>query len=118
MINLLRWSVRIAGLLAFVIGMMLGRVAMPALFHLHMTLGGLVAILLMIVALLSIGKIPAGKAAGGIVWAALTVLVGMRQTVLLPGSYHWVIEVLHALLGLGAIGLTEMLAAARIRAGK
>ena len=118
MITPLRWCARIAGLLAFVVGMMLGRVAIPALFHLHMTLGGLVVISLLLVALLSAGKVPAGKVAAGIVWAAITLLVGLRQNALLPGSLHWIIEAVHALLGIGAIGLTEMLAAARARAVK
>ena len=118
MITPLRWCARIAGLLAFVIGMMLGRAAMPALFHLHMTLGGLTVVSLLIVSLLSMGKVPAGKVAAGILWAAFTIMLAVRQTVLMTGSYHWMIEALHALLGIGSIGMTEMLAAARARAGK
>ena len=35
----------------------------------------------------------------------------MTQTQLLPGSWHWVIQVLHLLLGLGAMGQGEGLAA-------
>ncbi len=118
MITTLRWCARIGGLLAFVIGMMLGRVAMPALFHLHMTLGGLVVLSLLLVALLSECNVPEGKVAPGEICAAVTQLVALRQTTLMPGSMHWIIEVVHALLGIGAIGLTEMLAAARARAGR
>jgi len=118
MITPLRWCARIAGLLAFLLGMMLGHAAMPALFHLHMTLGGLTVVSLLIVALLSIGKVPAGKVAAGLLWGAFTIIIGVRQTVMLTGSYHWMIEAIHALLGIGAIGMTEMLAAARARAGK
>jgi hypothetical protein len=118
MITPLRWTARIAGLLAFVIGMMLGRLPMPALIRAHMTLGGLVVISLLIVALLSAGKVPAAKVGAGILWAVVTLLVALRQTTMLPGASHWIIEAVHGLLGIGAIGLTEMLAAARSRAGR
>jgi len=118
MITPLRWCARIAGLLAFVLGMMLGRVPMAALFHLHMTLGGLVVVALLLCALLSAGKVPAAKVGLGILWAAVTLLVALRQNQMLAGSGHWVIQVVHAVLGIGAIGLTEMLGAARERAGR
>jgi len=118
MITPLRWCARISGLLALVIGLLLSRMPMAVLFHLHMTLGGLVVVSLLLCALLAMGKVPAAKAAAGIGWAVVTLLVGLRQNELLPGSMHWLIEVLHAVLGIGAIGLTEMIGAARARADK
>jgi hypothetical protein len=39
----------------------------------------------------------------------LLALVGLFQTRWLPGSSHWVIQVIHLLLGLMAIGLGEMI---------
>jgi hypothetical protein len=51
----------------------------------------------------------------GLLWAAATVYVGLKQNIILPGSSHWVIEVVHVLLGVGAIGLVEMLAGAYSR---
>ena len=116
MITPLRWCARIAGLVAFVLGMMLGRLPFPGSFRAHMILGGLVVLSLLLCALLSAGKVPFPKVGGGIAWAALTLFIGLRQNQLMSGSSHAVIEVLHAVLGIGAIGLTEMLAAARARA--
>jgi len=45
------------------------------------------------------------------VWGLVVPVLGLNQTRLLVGSAHWLIEVLHLLVGLGAIGLAENLAA-------
>jgi len=114
MIMLLRWAARIGGLLALVLGLMLSRVAPPAL-QIHMTLGGIVAAALAILAAWAIAtgvKIPV--AIGGLVWAAVTVYVAMTQSFLgaIGGP---ALKIIHPLLGIGAIGLAEMLAAALSR---
>ncbi len=44
------------------------------------------------------------------VWGVLVVILGFSQDSLLAGSAHWVIEVLHLLVGLAAIGQAEALA--------
>ena len=45
------------------------------------------------------------------VWGLLVPILGLNQDRLLTGSAHWLIEVLHLVVGLGAIGLAEALAA-------
>jgi hypothetical protein len=45
-----------------------------------------------------------------IVWGVIVLVLGLTQTQLLPGDFHWVIQVLHLLVGLGAIGQAEGLA--------
>jgi hypothetical protein len=107
MIKLLQWFARIAGLGALVLGLMLSRI--PTL-NLHMTLGGIVALALAILALWALSarvRIPAAIA--GLLWAAATIYVGMRR------GRGTVGEIIHVLLGIGAIGLAEMLAAAITR---
>jgi hypothetical protein len=47
-----------------------------------------------------------------IVWGLVVPILGLNQDRLLVGSAHWVIEVLHLLVGLGAVGLAERLARA------
>jgi hypothetical protein len=44
------------------------------------------------------------------VWGLIVPIVGLTQTNLLTGSLHWVIQVIHLLLGLGLLGLAETLA--------
>jgi hypothetical protein len=48
------------------------------------------------------------------VWGLVVPILGLNQDRLLTGSFHWLIEVLHLLVGLGAVGQAEGLAA-RIR---
>jgi hypothetical protein len=46
-----------------------------------------------------------------VVWGFIVIVFGMTQNSILPGSAHWVIKVLHLLVGLGAMGQAEALAA-------
>jgi len=115
MINLLRWITRIGGIVALVLGLMLSRVA-PSALEIHMTLGIMVALALGILGGLAMSKsvgLPIARMS--LIWAGATIYIGFAQGRLLPGDSHWIIEVLHALLGIGAIGFAEMLGGALTR---
>ena len=104
MVKLLQWVTRIAGLGALVLGLMLSR--FPEL-PIHMTLGCIVVLAMAILALWALSarvRVPAAVAA--LLWAAATIYVGMMR------GRGTVGEIIHVLLGIGAIGLAEMLAAA------
>jgi hypothetical protein len=45
------------------------------------------------------------------VWGLVVLVLGLTQTRLLVGSAHWLIEVLHLLVGVAAVGMAEGLAA-------
>ena len=47
---------------------------------------------------------------GLVIWVVIVPLLGLNQTSLLVGPNHWVIQVLHLVVGLGAIALAETLA--------
>jgi hypothetical protein len=51
-----------------------------------------------------------GLVAFAAVWALVVLILGLNQTELLPGSAHWVIQVIHLLVGIIAVGLAERLA--------
>ena len=107
MIELLQWLTRIVGLGAFVLGLMLSR--FPEL-PIHMTLGCIVVLAMAILALWALSvrvRIPAAIVA--LLWAAATIYVGMMRG---RGTLG---EIIHVLLGIGAIGLAEMLATAITR---
>mgnify|MGYP001264806685 FL=1 len=107
-----------AGLLALVLGLLFWTGAALNLVSMHMLLG-----LLAVGALLVIG-IGQAIAKGGswtlaictLVVGALMIAIGMNQASLVVGGLHWVIQVVHLLLGLLAIGLGHM-GAARYRRG-
>jgi hypothetical protein len=113
MIKVLQWSIRIAGLGALLLGIFLsfGSSALPV--SLHMTLGGIVAVVLEMLALWAlIDRVRVPAALVAVVWAVATVYVGTVQAWWIGAGSHLVIEIVHPLLGIGAIGLAEMLAAA------
>ena len=99
------WLVQLALGLAFWTGNLLD------LVDLHQLLGILLVLALWTLAALAHrAGVPGGLVAAAGVWGLVVVIVGLTQRELLAGSAHWVIEVLHLLLGLGLVGLAERLA--------
>ena len=49
------------------------------------------------------------------VWGLIVVALGMTQDSLLTGDLHWLIKVLHLLVGVGAVGMAESLAVRTLR---
>ncbi len=104
--------VRITGLILIVLGILFWTGSAVALIPIHMLLGFVLVLSLWTLAGLAarVGVQP-GLVALAVVWGLIVPIVGMMQTQLLPGNAHWVIQVLHLLLGVGAIGQAEGLAA-------
>jgi hypothetical protein len=107
MINLLRWSTRLAGLGALVLGVLFWRGMFTRALHIHMALGGIVALVLVIMAVCAlVARVRIPLAIVSVVWAAATVYVGLTQ------EDRLVIEIVHLLLGVGAVGMAEALGGA------
>jgi hypothetical protein len=109
--NVLRisWLVQIALGLLFWTGNAL------SLVPIHMWNGYLLVILLWALALLAArAGSSAGLVALAIVWGIIVPFVGLNQARWMPGDFHWVVQVIHLLLGIGVAGIGEALAA-RIR---
>jgi hypothetical protein len=119
---------RIAGLLALILGILFWIDVIPGAdsfqnpwTSVHMTLGILVTICLVILAMLMIttrgGSV--GLGIGAIVLAILVIALGLSQTrLLIADSVHWIIQVVHLLFGLAAIGLGEVMGARYRRLAK
>lgn len=115
MIKGLQWLTRIAGLGALVLGLSF-LFSGTAPLSIHMALGGLVALALAILALWAlIDRVRVPAAIGALLWAAAVVAVGTIQDWWVGAGNRLVMEIVHPLLGIGAIGLVEMLAAALSR---
>jgi hypothetical protein len=106
----------LAGLLALILGLLFWTGAALNLLQMHMLLG-----LLAVGALLVIGIGQAFSkggswiiAVGTLVVGPATIAIGMVQASLMVGEFHWVIQVVHLLLGLLTIGMGHM-GAARYR---
>src|SRR5690242_19413360 len=107
--------VRFTGLILIILGVLFWTGNARALIPIHMLRGLVLVLSLWTLAILA-GRagVPWGLVALALAWGAIALILGMVQTQLLPGPQHWVIQELHLLVGLGAIGLAEGLAA-RVR---
>ncbi|MSP39386.1 MAG: hypothetical protein EXR70_12925 [Deltaproteobacteria bacterium] len=107
-----------AGSLALVLGLLLWGGLGMNLISLHMLLGFLAVGALWIVAvgqaLGKNGNWPIAIAA--LLLGGLTIWLGTTQTTLMSGDRHWIVQVIHLLLGVALIGLGHVGAARQRRA--
>ena len=101
---------RLLGTALIVLGLLFWSGNAFALIPVHMLLGIVLVLCLWAVAILAAraGEQPAlvGLA---LVWGLIVPVLGMTQDALLPGDAHWLIRVVHLLVGLFAISLVEVL---------
>jgi hypothetical protein len=104
--------VRATGVVQLVLGGLFWTGNALDLVPLHQTVGFLVVFgLWTLAALAARAGVRPPLVALAAVWGLILPILGLTQTNLLVGSAHWLIEVLHLLIGLGAIGMAEGLAA-------
>ncbi|MBA2395981.1 MAG: hypothetical protein H0V70_24915 [Ktedonobacteraceae bacterium] len=102
---------RASALLALIFGILSWVGVLPdSLIGIHMLLGIIVVISLWIlggVMITTRGGI--GLAVGAFALGLITLALGLTQKQILPdpNSLHWIIQVVHLLIGLGAIGMGE-----------
>jgi len=104
---------RLGGALAVILGILFWSGNALNLIPIHMLLGLLVVLSLWIVgigqAFSSAGSWP--LAGGALLLGLLVIVVGMTHSSLLVGPFHWVIQVVHLLLGILAVALGQIAAA-------
>jgi hypothetical protein len=104
--------VRLSGLTAIVLGVLFWTGNARALIPVHMLIGLVVVLSLWALAFLAVrAGVNRGLVALAVVWGFVVPVLGLKQGQLLPGDYHWVIKVVHLLVGLGAMGQGDGLAA-------
>jgi hypothetical protein len=80
------------------------------LVNLHMAIGSLFVIALWVIAgIASAHGRPGRLVAFGFVWGVIVLALGMTQQGILVGSLHWIIRVLHLLVGVAAMPIAERL---------
>jgi hypothetical protein len=81
------------------------------LIDLHQLVGFILVIAIWVQAgLAARAGVSLGLVAFTVLWALVVPILGLNQTELLTGSAHWVIQVVHLLVGIIAVGLAERLA--------
>ena len=103
--------IRICGPTALVLGVLFWTGNALTLLPVHMLAGIVLVLSLWTLAILAaLSGVHRGFVALAIVWGLIVPILGMSQNQLLPGSLHWMIQVLHLLIGIVAMGLGQGLA--------
>ena len=110
-ITAIQMGIRALGVVQLVLGIIFWTGNALGLVDLHQLIGILLVLGLWTQAAMAHrAGVPGGLVAGAAVWGLIVPIVGLTQTNLLTGSLHWVIQVIHLLLGLGLLALAENLA--------
>jgi hypothetical protein len=103
-------TIRVSGVLLIGLGVFIWTGNFDQLIPYHRVLGFVLVIALWTLCYLAArAGVPLGLVAGAAVWGLIAPVVGLTQTSILTGGFHWVIQVIHLLIGLGAIGWGERL---------
>jgi hypothetical protein len=114
-VRIIQWIAGIAGLGALALGLLFW-IAQIDLLNIHMLLGLTVALALLVLSIVMVatrGMRLLG--AIGIVYAFILPIFGLTQSGILIGSTHWLIQVAHLLVGLGALALAGIMGTRYIR---
>jgi hypothetical protein len=109
--NIAQWAVRLTGVTQVVLGLLFWTNRAFGLVTLHMAIGMVfVTGLWVLSGLAARAGLQPLIVAGTVAWGVVVPVFGMLQGRLLPGPMHWVIEGLHLVIGVVAMGLAARLA--------
>jgi hypothetical protein len=108
---LIRVAMRVSILILLVLGLLFWTGHALQLVPLHMAFGLVLVLgLWSLAAIAAMREVPLPLVIGAVVLGLLVIALGVTQTRLLPGAMHWIVQVLHLLLGMAAMGVGERLA--------
>lgn len=108
--NIAHWVVRIAGVLALILGLLFWTGDARGLIAVHMLLGVLTVLgLWLLAATASQQGVPIGLTVGAAVIGLIVLVLGLTQTSLLPGGAHWIVQAIHLIFGMAAVASGEMI---------
>jgi hypothetical protein len=116
--NVLRILVSVIGVVMIVLGVLFWTGNAFVLVSLHMLLGIILVLMLWAIAIMALAaRVNPPLALVALVWGLIVPVLGLTQEQLLPTSAHWIIQILHLLVGLTAIALANILARQIIEGG-
>ena len=93
-----------SGALLLVLGIVIWTGNGDQLIPVHVAFGIVLVISLWTIAAIAArAGVASGTVAFAAAWGLLVVILGLAQEELLPGSWHWTIQVLHLVISMGAI---------------
>lgn len=106
-----RSLISLFGIALVVLGILFWTGHALSLLPVHMALGALFVISMWILAVLGfLAPGNRGFALIVLIWSLVVPALGVEQLSLLPGAGHWIIQVVHLLVGIIAMGLAHSLA--------
>jgi energy-coupling factor transporter transmembrane protein EcfT len=118
----LQWVTRASGLTQLALGLAFWTGSLLAYLPVHMLNGLLFVLLLEVQAVLAAwAGVSWRLVAFAVAWGLIVPVFGMTQAQILPGDFHWLVQVAHLVVGLAAMALAERLAGgvqARLVAGR
>lgn len=110
-IMILQILVRVSGFIQIVLGLLFWTGNALGLIPVHIFFGSVLVLSLWTLAIMAArAGVQPGLVALALVWGLITPILGLTQGQLLVNSSHWIIQVLHLLVGIGAMGQAENLA--------
>jgi hypothetical protein len=108
---------RLGALTQIVVGIGLWTGHLYTLVDVHRTIGMLFVLALWGIAVIAIAqRRSVGLAAFAVAWGVLVAALGFTQQAILPGDYHWIVRVLHLVIGLASMPIAERLVPRAVRA--
>lgn len=109
-VTIAQMTVRVAGVLLLLIGLLIWTGHGDQIIPWHELIGFVLVLGLWTLAYFAAR---AGVAVGLVVlafaWGLIAPALGLTQVNLVTGGMHWIIQVIHLLVGLGAIGIAELM---------
>lgn len=114
----LQWLSRLVGACELTLGLVIWFVGLSSV-SLHILLGSVMALILLIVGAIAL-PVKEARVLGiiGILYAFILPGFGMVQMSLLIGPLHWLVQVLHLLIGVGAIAVVHLIGARYLKLKK
>ncbi len=110
-VSTLQILARVSGTIQIILGVLFWTGNALSLLPVHIFFGSVLVLSLWTLAILAArAGVQPGLVALALIWGLVLPIVGLTQGRLLVGPEHWVIQVVHLLLGIGAIGQAENLA--------
>ncbi len=110
-ITVAHMTIRISGVLLLLLGIAIWTGRADGVIPVHQLLGFVLVLSLWTLSFLAArAGVQMKWVALAVAWGLVAPILGFTQEGLLTGGWHWTIQVLHLLIGLGAIGMGENLA--------
>ncbi len=107
-VTVVHMTLRISGVLLILLGLTFWTGNALQLIPVHEFLGFVLVLSLWTLAFFGArAGVPRGIVIAAVAWGLIAPILGLTQANLLTGNWHWVIQVLHLLVGLAAIGTGE-----------